>query len=71
METKQDGDKVSVGGTCYRIGSIYNEADIFYMSFLNLDMLEPKLIDGVSEDIAVLVIASGIERNNKLNDCVY
>ena len=71
VETKQDGDKVSVGGTCYRIGSIYNEADIFYMSFLNLDTLEPKLIDGVSEDIAVLVIASGIERNNKLYDCVY
>ena len=71
VEAEQDGTMVSIGGTCYRIGSIYNGADMFYMAFLNLDILEPKLIDGVSEDIAVLVIASGIERDNELYDCIY
>ena len=71
VEAEQDGDKISVSGTCYRIGSIYNEADVFYLSFLNLDTLEPKLIDGMSDDLAVLVLASGLGEKHKVYDCIY
>ncbi|MBP3624540.1 MAG: hypothetical protein J6J05_01730, partial [Peptococcaceae bacterium] len=43
---QQQGDKVSLGGTLYQIGSIYNQADVFYMSFLDLTDLEPQMLDG-------------------------
>lgn len=63
---KQDGDKVSLGGTQYRIGSIYNQADTFYMTFFDLQLLEPKMLDGASVPMAVLVTAIG-----EAYDCVY
>ena len=68
---EQDGDKVSLYGTQYRIGGIYNQADCYYMAFLQLDMLEPQLIDGKSDEIAVLVLASGIGQEKEVYDCVY
>lgn len=68
---QQQGDKVSLGGTLYQIGSIYNQADVFYMSFLDLTDLEPQMLDGAACEMAILLTATGIERDGCAYDCIY
>jgi len=65
-EVQQKGTQVSLGGTLYEIGAIYNAADSFYMGFLDTTSLQPQLVDGVYGQIAVLVTAVGDRY-----DCVY
>ena len=67
----QEGDKVSLGGTQYRIGGIYNRADRFYMTFLELEALEPQSVDGSACCMAVLVTATGLGSTATDYDCVY
>lgn len=63
---QQNGRQVVSGGTVYQIGGIYNHEDQFYLGFLALDALCPRLWDSSDDTLAVLVTAVGNQY-----DCVY
>lgn len=63
---EQEGAYVSLGGTRYHIGGIYNHADRFYIGFLDAESLRPQQAESAGTQMAVLVTATGSSY-----DCIY
>lgn len=64
---KRYQNMLSAGGTVYRVGNIPNDVKTYRLAFLNVNTMQPRLLTGKSENMAVLVTA----RNSSVYNCVY